>query len=82
MNKDFNPCSYSCDLLSLHIQDQSISRLIQLNCEDLDNTIKIVHATQDDYMEDPQSFGGLLEDVEKPFYLGSLKFFRFTSNVR
>ena len=54
----------------------------KLNCDDLDNTIQMVHDVQNDYVKDPQSFGTLLEDAEKPLYPGCSKFTKLFALVK
>lgn len=42
----------------------------------------MVLATHDDCKKDPQSFEKLLDDAEKPLYLGCLKFMKLFALVK
>ena len=42
----------------------------------------MVNATQVNYMNDPQVFGRLLEDAEKPLYPGCMKYTKLSALVK
>ena len=53
-----------------------------MNYSDVGNTVEMIHAMKDEFMEDPISFKKLLEDAEKPLYLGCVKFTKLSALVK
>ena len=53
-----------------------------MNYSDVGNTVEIIHAMKNEFMEDPISFKKLLEDAEKPLYLGCEKFTKLSALVK
>ena len=49
---------------------------------DVGSTVEIIHAIKDGFMTDPMSFKKLLEDIEKPLYLGYTKFTKLSTLVK
>ena len=53
-----------------------------MNYSDVGNTVKMIHAMKDEFMEDPISFKKLLENAKKPLYLGCAKFTKLSALVK
>ena len=49
--------------------------------EDLENTVEMVQATEEDFMGDPESFAKLLDDAQKPLYRGCKKISKLSALV-
>ena len=52
-----------------------------VNYSDVGNTVDMIHAMKDEFMEDPILFKKLLEDAEKPLYPGCAKFTKLSALV-
>ena len=53
-----------------------------VNYSDVGNTVDMIHAMKDEFMEDPILFKKLLEDAEKPLYPGCAKFTKLSALVK
>ena len=53
-----------------------------LDYGDVASTLEMVHAAQDECMNDPMSFKKLVEDAEKPLYPNCLKYNKLSALVK
>ena len=53
-----------------------------MNYSDVGNTVEMIHAMKDEFMEDPVSLKKLLEDAEKPLYPGCANFTKLSTLVK
>ncbi|RVW57992.1 hypothetical protein CK203_113331 [Vitis vinifera] len=67
---------------SVGFSNVSQQRLTNARYNDVADTIDMVNATQVNYMNDPQVFGRLLEDAEKPLYPGCMKYTKLSALVK
>ena len=69
--------------LLVHNQSSEMAQCHDMmNYSDVGNTVEMIHAMKDEFMEDPISFKKFLDDIEKPLYPSCEKFTKLSALVK